>query len=105
MDQTTELLSSYACNLNFEDLGPEVVHQVKRTLIDTLGCAAGGFSSEPATIARRLAANVASATPSRVLGTGDAHPPTWRPSPTGSWYATLTVMTPIFPPEADTPVT
>ena len=75
MDQTTELLSSYACNLNFEDLGPEVVHQVKRTLIDTLGCAAGGFSSEPATIARRLAANVASATPSRVLGTGDCTSP------------------------------
>ena len=37
MDRTTELLSAYACDLSYDDLPPEVVHQVKRTLIDTLG--------------------------------------------------------------------
>ena len=31
MDRTTDLLSSYACGLTFEDLGPDVIHQVKRT--------------------------------------------------------------------------
>ena len=36
MDHTTELLSSYACRLTYQDLPPEVVHQVKRTLVDTL---------------------------------------------------------------------
>ena len=48
MDRTTELLSSYACNLTYEDLPPAVIHQVKRTVADTLGCAIGGYLSEPA---------------------------------------------------------
>lgn len=69
MDKTTELLSSYAHSLTFDDLGPEVVHQVKRTLIDTLGCAMGGFSSQPAQIARDMALRTSSTTPSRILGT------------------------------------
>jgi 2-methylcitrate dehydratase len=69
MDRTTELLSTYACRLTYQDLPPEVIHQVKRTLIDTLGCALGGFSAEPSTIARRLASRITSSTPSRILGT------------------------------------
>ena len=52
MDRTTELLSAYACRLNYHDLDPRVVHQVKRTMVDTLGCAMGGYLSEPAKIAR-----------------------------------------------------
>ena len=71
MDKTTELLSSYASDLTYQDLGTEVVHQVKRTLIDTLGCAMGGFHSEPARIARRLAANITGVNASRILGTND----------------------------------
>jgi 2-methylcitrate dehydratase len=71
MDRTTEMLSSYACSLSYEDLSPEVVHQVKRTMVDTLGCALGGYLSEPAKIARRLAGSVTSSMPSRVLGTAD----------------------------------
>lgn len=69
MDRTTELLSTYAYRLTYQDLPPEVVHQVKRTLIDTLGCALGGFSAEPSTIARRLASRITSSMPSRILGT------------------------------------
>ena len=71
MDRTTELLSSYASDLTYQDLGPDVVHQVKRTLIDTIGCAIGGFHSEPARIARDLAGNITSVVPSRILGTND----------------------------------
>jgi 2-methylcitrate dehydratase len=69
MDRTTELLSRYAWQLTYQDLPPEVVHQVKRTLIDTLGCALGAFTAEPCVIARRLASRVTSSTPSRILGT------------------------------------
>ena len=47
MDHTTELLSTYASRLAYQDLPPEVVHQVKRTMIDTFGCALGAFSAEP----------------------------------------------------------
>ena len=56
MDRTSEMLSSYACDLTYEELGPAVVEQVKRTLVDTMGCAIGGYDSEPAEIARSMAA-------------------------------------------------
>ena len=71
MDQTTKLLSQYSCQLSYEDLDPATVHQVKRTLVDTLGCAMGGYLSEPAKIARKLAGAVAAVPPARVLGTGE----------------------------------
>ena len=72
MDQTTEFLSAYACGLSYEDLDPPTIHQIKRTVVDTLGCAMGGYLSEPAKIARRLAGTVESRyLPSRILGTED----------------------------------
>ena len=71
MDRTTEMLAAYACRLSFEDLGFKTVHQVKRTLVDTVGCAMGGFVSEPAKIARGMASSITSTTPSRVLGTNE----------------------------------
>jgi 2-methylcitrate dehydratase len=75
MDRTTELLSAYACRLTYDDLSPAVVHQVKRTLVDTFGCALGGFPAEPAVIARRLAGRVTSSTPARILGTQETAAP------------------------------
>jgi 2-methylcitrate dehydratase len=69
MDVTTDFLSDYAHRLTFDDLTPETVHQVKRTLVDTLGCAAGAFDGEPAEIARRVASRVQGNPPVRVLGT------------------------------------
>src|SRR5438094_1233385 len=68
MDGTTDFLSDYAGRLTFGDLTPEAVHQVKRTLIDTLGCAAGAFDGEPAAIARAIASRVRGNPPVRVLG-------------------------------------
>jgi 2-methylcitrate dehydratase len=69
MDSTTEYLSGYACRLTYADLPPEAVHQVKRTLIDTLGCGAGAFDSEPASIARRIASRVQGSPSARIIGT------------------------------------
>ncbi|MBM3222720.1 MAG: MmgE/PrpD family protein [Candidatus Tectomicrobia bacterium] len=69
MDRTLDLLSRYACALTYDALPPEVVHQVKRTLIDTLGCALGAFHAEPCRIARYLAEGVTGRMRSRVLGT------------------------------------
>ena len=68
MDRTTEMLSAYACGLTYEELGPEVVEQVKRTFIDTMGCAVGGYDSEPAAIARSMADGVSNGMPSRIIG-------------------------------------
>ena len=69
MDATTEFLSDYACRLTYEELSPEAVHHVKRTLIDTLGCGTGAFDGEPASIARRMASRVQGDPPARILGT------------------------------------
>src|SRR5213594_4646234 len=68
MDPTTEYLSDYACKLTYEDLSAEAVHQVKRTLVDTLGCVVGAFDSEPPSIARRMASRVQGDPPARILG-------------------------------------
>ena len=75
MDRTTELLSSFACRLNYDDLTPQTVHQAKRVLVDTLACAMGGYLSEPAKIAIQLARTVTSTLPSRILGTKDYSSP------------------------------
>ena len=69
MDHTLDVLSTYAYDLTYEALPAEVVHQVKRTLIDTLGCAIGAFDAEPSRIARRLASSVTCQRPARLLGT------------------------------------
>ena len=71
MDKTTEILSNYACDLSYDHLPPEVIQQVKRTLVDTFGCAMGGYLSEPAKIARRIASEISSTSPSRIIGTED----------------------------------
>src|SRR5438874_7162123 len=69
MDPTTEYLSDYACRLTYEDLSAEAVHQVKRTLVDTLRCGASAFDSDPPSIARRMASRVQGNPPARILGT------------------------------------
>jgi 2-methylcitrate dehydratase len=61
-----QTLADYAVKLRYEDLPAEVVRTVKRTLIDTVGCAIGGYDAGPSQIALKLARNV-SATPGATL--------------------------------------
>jgi 2-methylcitrate dehydratase len=75
MGTIVESLSDYAAALRFDDLPSDVVHQAKRLLIDTLGCAIGGFSGEPSVVARALAENVSSRQPATVLGSGQSTSP------------------------------
>lgn len=69
MDKTLEYLASYALELRYEDLPQDVVHAVRRTLVDTLGCAIGAFDEEPVRIGRELAATVSGSWPAHVIGT------------------------------------
>jgi 2-methylcitrate dehydratase len=71
MSTLVEQLSAYATQLRYEKLPSEVVHQAKRLLIDTIGCALGGYWSEPARIARDVAATVRSSEPVTVIGNGE----------------------------------
>src|SRR5262249_61639045 len=50
--------SDYACSLTYEDLSSGAIQAVKRTLIDSLGCAVGALDSEPASIALRVASRI-----------------------------------------------
>jgi 2-methylcitrate dehydratase len=70
MATIVETLTDYALSLRFDDLPSDVVHQAKRLLIDTLGCAIGGLEGEPSVVARALAESVSSRQPATVLGTG-----------------------------------
>ena len=70
MDEIVNYLSDYAQALTFTDCPTEVVHHAKRMLIDTLGCAIGGYPSEPSAMARSLAATISSRQPATVLGSG-----------------------------------
>lgn len=65
----TERLSQFACSIRYSHLPPEVVHQVKRRVIDSLGCAAGAFSSKPVKVVVKLARTVATRPGATILGT------------------------------------
>jgi 2-methylcitrate dehydratase len=76
LDHITEYLSSYAAALRYEDLPPEVIHKAKGLLIDTLGCAIGGYASEPGKIARRIAGRIYQCDMSAtILGSGQKSSP------------------------------
>jgi 2-methylcitrate dehydratase len=70
MDKIVDHLCRYTSSLTFEELPAEVVHQAKRLIIDTLGCAIGAYASEPSKIARALADTVSSRQPATILGSG-----------------------------------
>jgi len=75
MDSMIERLAAYATGLRYEELPPEVVHECKRKLIDTLGCLAGAFDAEPAVIARTVARRSRGDPPARILGTQERSTP------------------------------
>src|SRR2546427_10561523 len=70
-------LADYACALRFEDLSKEVVHEVKRRVIDSLGCALGAWKEEPFLIARKVAADFSAKHGSTIFGTDHKAPPDW----------------------------
>jgi len=70
-------LADYACALRFEDLSKEVVHEVKRRVIDSLGCALGAWKEEPCAIARKVAFDFSAKDGSTIIGTNHKAPPDW----------------------------
>jgi 2-methylcitrate dehydratase len=69
MDRILQSVSDYGTALTYEKLSPGVVHQVRRLVIDSLGCAMGGYQEEPPQIARAHALEVTAAQGATVLGT------------------------------------
>ena len=70
MDNTTQSLANYVTGLQYDQLSASAVHETKKRLVDAIACAIGGYTSEPAQIARRVAANNSGTPPARLFGTG-----------------------------------
>ena len=75
MTTLAQRLGAWAADLRYEDLPPAVVHQAKRMIVDTLGCALGGYDSEPTRIALAQAATVTSTEPAAILCSGQQTSP------------------------------
>jgi 2-methylcitrate dehydratase len=63
-------LSRYGQSLCYDDLPSAVVHEVKRRILDSLGCAFGAFTALPCRIARQLAQAVKVPRGATLWGTG-----------------------------------
>src|SRR6266404_2292427 len=70
-------LADYAYALQFEELSPEVVHEVKRRVIDSLGCVLGAWNEEPCVIARNVTSEFSARRGSTIIGTDHKAPPDW----------------------------
>ena len=71
MPTIAEYVANYSANLHYRDLPADTVHLLKRMTIDTIGCAIGGYTSEPAKIARDLAGDVTGhRRPVTIIGSG-----------------------------------
>src|SRR6058998_3209039 len=70
-------LADYACALRFEDLSKNVVHEVKRRIIDSLGCALGAWKEEPCAIARKVASDFSAKQGATIVGANHKAPPDW----------------------------
>lgn len=75
MDRLLDQLTGYAMELSYRDLPQEVVERAKQTILDTFGCALGAAPYAPATIARAMASEITSATPSTVMVGGQKTSP------------------------------
>ena len=69
MDHSTKSMAEFATRLTYADLPPEVVHDCKRRIIDTIGCAIAAFDAEPSRVARAVAARASVPDGATVIGT------------------------------------
>lgn len=65
-----ETLARFAVNLRYEDLPGDVVRTTKRTILDTIGCAIGGYQAGPSQIAVKLAGGVSATQGATVFCSG-----------------------------------
>ena len=66
----TAPMSRWAAGLQFKDLSPEAVYQAKRFLLDSMGCALGGYQQHDVRIALQVLDEIAGSGPATVIGTG-----------------------------------
>jgi 2-methylcitrate dehydratase len=68
-------MSRWAAGLEYKDISPEAVYQAKRFLLDSVGCALGGYQQHDVKIALEVLDEVAGAGSATVIGTGERMDP------------------------------
>ena len=66
----TAKMSRWAAGLSYQQLSPEAVYQAKRFLLDSIGCALGGYLQHDVKIALQVLDEIAGRGPATVIGTG-----------------------------------
>jgi 2-methylcitrate dehydratase len=66
----TAVMSRWAAGVRFEDLSQDAVYQAKRFLLDSIGCALGGYQQHDVKIALEVLEEVANGGPATVIGSG-----------------------------------
>jgi 2-methylcitrate dehydratase len=68
-------MSRWAASLQFQDISQDAVHQSKRFLLDSLGCALGGFQQHDVKIALAVLDEIAGPGAATVIGAGQRMDP------------------------------
>ena len=66
----TAKISRWAAGVEYEQLSQDAVYQAKRFLLDSVGCALGGYQQHDVKIALEVLAEIAGRGPATVIGTG-----------------------------------
>jgi 2-methylcitrate dehydratase len=66
----TATMSKWAAGLKFEDLSQDAIYQAKRFLLDSVGCALGGYQQHDVVIALEVLHEIAGPGKATVIGTG-----------------------------------
>ena len=64
-----EQLADYVHSINYEDAPENVVHETKKRIVDSLGCAMGAFNADPVRISRKVAEAARDSQGSTLFGT------------------------------------
>jgi 2-methylcitrate dehydratase len=66
----TAVMARWAAELKYEDIDEHAVHEARRYLLDSLGCAFGGYRQEDTAHALEVLDEIAGVGPATVLGSG-----------------------------------
>jgi len=66
----TATISQWAAGLEYDRLSPDAIYQAKRFLLDSIGCALGGYQQHDVIIALEVLGEIAGPGKSTVIGTG-----------------------------------
>jgi 2-methylcitrate dehydratase len=69
-DTITATMSRWAADLKFEDIGENAVHEARRYLLDSLGCAFGGYRQEDVRIALEVLDDIGGTGSATIIGSG-----------------------------------